>query len=272
VIRFFYLCLLRLHPRKFRQQFAKEMLWIFGQTTRPREIALLFADAFLSVLRQWILRSEHWRQPPNAAASRQTVEGVPTFYITETSILSIGILLNGALLSIAAFGVAAFAIAHGGASGTIRLPRVVIQPADITPAEAMESSPAVSGQDATLRQPLAGGHSFPQIDPTAALAVEGALPFSTPRNSEARVLQLSRTKPSADPRNGSEPVTQPKPSTTQAALLISLLDKNHDGKISRDEIPTSLGGSLRELLDRADLDEDGFVTAEELEQALRSGP
>jgi len=272
VIRFFYLCLLRLHPRNFRQQFAEEMLWIFCQTKRPREIALLFSDAFLSLLRQWILRSKYRRRRPNQTASRETVAGVPAFYVIESSSLSIGVLFNGALLSLAAFGVAAFAIAHGGGSGTIRLPRVVIHPADITPAEAMESPHGVARPDATLERVPVSRQPVAHIDPEAPSAVWDRLLSGALQDSHTGALKLSRKKSSSDARNGSDLITQAKGSTAQAAALFSLLDKNQDSKISRDEIPASRDNPLRELLDRADLDEDGLVTAEELEQALRSAP
>ena len=271
MIRFFYLCLLRLHPRNFRQQFTEEMVWIFSQTKRPGEIALLFADAFLSLLRQWILRSEHWRRPPNQTASTETVAGVPAFYVIESASLSIGVLLNGALLSLAAFGVAAFAIAHGGGSGTIRLPRVVIHPADITPAEAMESPYGVARPDPTLERVPVSRQPVAHIDAEAPSAAWDGLLSGVLQGSHTG-LKVSRTRPPSDARNGSDLITQAKSSTTQAAALFSLLDKNQNGKISRDEISASLGNPLRELLDRSDLNEDGFVTPEELEQALRSAP
>jgi Ca2+-binding EF-hand superfamily protein len=50
-----------------------------------------------------------------------------------------------------------------------------------------------------------------------------------------------------------------------------LLDNNGDGKLSRQERSRAKGEDLREVLDRADLDQDGFVTREELMEALFSG-
>lgn len=43
--RFLYVCLLRLHPQRFRQRFAEEMLWIFDQAADSRSVTRLFADA-----------------------------------------------------------------------------------------------------------------------------------------------------------------------------------------------------------------------------------
>jgi len=60
-MRFFYRCLLQLHPPYFRRQFADEMLWIFDQTPGPLGPAALFFDGMASLARQWILRSGSWK-------------------------------------------------------------------------------------------------------------------------------------------------------------------------------------------------------------------
>jgi hypothetical protein len=152
------------------------------------------------------------------------------------------------------------------------LPRVVIHPADITPAEAMESPHNVARPDATLERVPVSRQPVAHIDPEAPSAVWDRLLSGALQDSHTGALKLSRTKPSSYAQNGSELMMQSKAAPAQAALLLSLLDKNHDSKISRDEIPARRDNPLRELLDRADLNEDGLVTAEELEQALRSAP
>ena len=53
MIRFLHVCLLRLHPRHFRQRFAGEMVWIFDQAAEGN--ARLIVDAVLSLWRQWAL-------------------------------------------------------------------------------------------------------------------------------------------------------------------------------------------------------------------------
>jgi hypothetical protein len=55
--RFLYRCLLRLHPRSFKAQFASEMLWIFDELADRQSVRRLFADGLLSLARQWIVRS-----------------------------------------------------------------------------------------------------------------------------------------------------------------------------------------------------------------------
>jgi hypothetical protein len=58
--RTFYRLLLRLHPPAFRRQFADEMLWIFDQAAGAAAVWLL-CDAFVSLARQWLLRSAAWK-------------------------------------------------------------------------------------------------------------------------------------------------------------------------------------------------------------------
>jgi hypothetical protein len=61
MLRTFYRWLLRLHPRRFRERFAEEMLWIFDEIRTTRERAFLLGDAFNSLAMQWIVRSGMWK-------------------------------------------------------------------------------------------------------------------------------------------------------------------------------------------------------------------
>jgi len=121
MIRLLYLCLLRLHPRRFRERFAGEMLWIFDQT-EPR--GRLVTDAVASLWRQWALRPHTGAQPPFTGATLRTVDGVPAFYTCESFMPRRSALVNGGVLSVAVFAALSFAIAHGG--GHVRLPVLVI--------------------------------------------------------------------------------------------------------------------------------------------------
>ena len=82
MIRFIYVCLLRLHPRQFRQRFAGEMLWIFDQATESR--GRLMTDAVVSLWRQWALRPHVVTQPAATGPALRTVDGVPVFYTCES--------------------------------------------------------------------------------------------------------------------------------------------------------------------------------------------
>lgn len=59
--RCLYRCLLRLHPASFREQFAAEMLWIFDEAAVCGSVAVLFADGFASLARQWLFRTGMWK-------------------------------------------------------------------------------------------------------------------------------------------------------------------------------------------------------------------
>ena len=50
MVRSLYLCLVSLHPAGFRQRFAEEMLWIFDQSAETEGLALLIADAAVSLV------------------------------------------------------------------------------------------------------------------------------------------------------------------------------------------------------------------------------
>jgi hypothetical protein len=111
--RWLYRCLLRAHPRGFREKFAGEMLWIYDQRQVARSVASLFADALASLARQWVwrpgLRSACAVQEP----ARQIAEG-PVFQIFESSMPSRSALMHGTALAIATFAALAVVAAHGG--------------------------------------------------------------------------------------------------------------------------------------------------------------
>jgi hypothetical protein len=66
--RFFYRALIALHPPRFRERFGDEMLCVFDESGRGRTVRL-FADSVLSLLRQWLLRSNLWKMAAGAAIS-----------------------------------------------------------------------------------------------------------------------------------------------------------------------------------------------------------
>jgi hypothetical protein len=66
--RFLYRALIALHPRRFRERFGDEMMCIFDEAGRQGTVQL-FADGVLSLLRQWVLRSNLWKMATGAAIS-----------------------------------------------------------------------------------------------------------------------------------------------------------------------------------------------------------
>ena len=61
MLRTFYRSLLRLHPRRFRERFAEEMLGIFDEIPTTTGRAFLLCDGFNSMARQWVVRSGMWK-------------------------------------------------------------------------------------------------------------------------------------------------------------------------------------------------------------------
>jgi hypothetical protein len=55
--RFLFQSLVHLHPPAFRRRFGREMIWIYDEVAPREGCARLFADAFLSLGRQWLVRT-----------------------------------------------------------------------------------------------------------------------------------------------------------------------------------------------------------------------
>jgi hypothetical protein len=66
--RFFYRALIALHPPRFRERFGDEMMCVFDEAGPDRTVRL-FADGALSLLRQWLLRSNLWKMAAGAVIS-----------------------------------------------------------------------------------------------------------------------------------------------------------------------------------------------------------
>lgn len=63
MMRWLYSLLIRWHPTRFRRQFGEEMLYIFDESVRQQSGFPLLTSAAISMLRQWLLRSEYWLRP-----------------------------------------------------------------------------------------------------------------------------------------------------------------------------------------------------------------
>ena len=83
MLRLFYRWVLRFHPARFRERFAEEMLSIFDHVEGRAAAAKLVADAFISLVRQWTMRSEYWEEKA-AASVTVGAGGLPVFYTLES--------------------------------------------------------------------------------------------------------------------------------------------------------------------------------------------
>src|SRR2546429_3008659 len=71
MLRLFYRWLLSFHPARFRKRFAEEMLSIFDHIEGRAAAVELVADAFISLVRQWTMRSEYWEEKATVSRSEE---------------------------------------------------------------------------------------------------------------------------------------------------------------------------------------------------------
>jgi Ca2+-binding EF-hand superfamily protein len=332
MLRLLYLWLIRLHPLCFRQRFGEEMLEIFEEVSGHRGVPSLFADVFVSLFRQWVLRSD-FREPILVAD--------PIFHSFDSYKPRPAALVNGVLISAALLFAIVLTMGHGGSPRRAFLigvyhPSPHLMPLDRSAFAESELNTVVkfgsepidpwreiasiyfkavrvlgildADQDlviswweiaaapAALRRldmdhdgklsPEECGFSvgadsalgpefvrrarleFMRAQPVlAALDADGDGEISEAeiRNSPAALRKLDR--------NGDGSLTPdeviPDKVAIQAAMILSGLDTDRDGRISLTERASDEARPLRELLEAADRNHDGFVTKEELTEELR---
>jgi len=103
MLRFCYWCLLRFHPRRFREHFAEEMLSIFDHIEGRASRDKLVADAFTSLLRQWIMRPQNWKQKATASIPIGAT-ATPGFFTLVDFKPRKSALLYGAVLTLILYG------------------------------------------------------------------------------------------------------------------------------------------------------------------------
>ena len=110
-----YGCLLRLHPRRFRERFGEEMACIFEEASATHGSARLLGDALLSLFRQWV---RHWafRPEPQPAAAAKPSGDTPAFYTFDTYTPRRMALIQGGVLSAIFFWTLVFAATNGAHS------------------------------------------------------------------------------------------------------------------------------------------------------------
>src|SRR5579862_689388 len=110
MLRAVYVCLIRLHPPAFRRRFADDMLSIFDQETGRLSAIRLVADAALSLLRQWTIRSQYWHEPQPAAVAAGGALSFPTLDKPGPASRT---LFSGIVPSVAVFCIFCLALLYG---------------------------------------------------------------------------------------------------------------------------------------------------------------
>lgn len=160
MLRVVYICLLRCHPRTFRQRFADEMLWIYDQTatreTAGTVAARMIVDGVVSLMRQWTLRPE-LRRDPAVARGEALAAGSPIFYSIESFRPRPAALLHGAVLSVAVFCSVFFAMRYSWTHRVhLVLPVLAYESSSSAPKSTGAIIPRVAGraeQTAAVEQP-----------------------------------------------------------------------------------------------------------------------
>jgi EF hand len=224
--RWLYRCLLRAHPRGFREKFAGEMLWIYDQRQGIRSVASLFADALASLARQWV-----WRPGLGSACAvqepaRQIADG-PVFQMFESSMPSRSALMQGAALAVAIFAALAFVARHGG------------------------RQPQWSFEEPYFRETWVVRVLDADHDGIISAAEIANAPAALRTLDTDHDGALSAAECGAPARYG--------PQFMQFHPVLAALDRDHDGQISASEIANA-PAALRTL----DRDGDGDLTTDEL--------
>ena len=112
MLRRIYRCVLRLHPPAFRSRFGDEILSIFDEAKGGLSGFRLLMDSILSLVRQWTLRPEFWRENVSAPAPQPALDGVPSFCILSPFRPRPTAVVPGLILSIAIFSLTCAAIKY----------------------------------------------------------------------------------------------------------------------------------------------------------------
>jgi hypothetical protein len=239
VLRFAYRWLLRLHPPRFRRRFADEMLWIFDQSDGTAAAVKLFHDGFLSLVRQWTLRSEYWEEE-DTANRVLTSDGVPLFHSLEPFKPRRVALLQGGMFSIVAFYVLVLAMKYSWDHP------VFLTFSGIKSNTAPEAAPSNSwdrpGADAgrgSGRSEISQSVTFDAISPAAAKSA-----VVEARAEESRAGASTSRLPGSDSKKPTASIVSPPSVSPLAQSLAPLVIPN---EVLRSYAGTYVAGPLNEF-------------------------
>lgn len=253
-MRRFYILLLRLHPRTFRQRFGDEMLAIFDES--PTKSSLL-SDALRSLFRQWALRPRVASFSQASFSRTAAVDGVPLFYSTEPEIPSAKALMRGALVAILAFGVFSMFIAHRWKRADLIVGSHHPSPSHILAAH----TDAIAETDLPSEVKVQPYPGHPPISPYFAL-----------------ILVLSALDADHDNIISAAEIEN-------APAALRTLDRDHDGKLTAEECGLKLGPNtdpvmrvrarqmfmiVHPVLAALDTDHDGVISESEIRNSARA--
>lgn len=232
MLRRIYRCVLRLHPPAFRSRFGDEILSIFDHANGKLSGFRLLMDSMLSLVRQWTLRPEFWRESVSAPTPQAALDGIPSFCILSPFRPRTAAVVPGLILSIAIFSLTCVAIKYSWIHVLhVRIPEVQSEAPQwippnasraVLPDRTTESVPhdqaatsSVPNADAQTPEAVsraASNTSTPSAVATKAhkIGVVQPLPFPQPTAQQSKGNEIAPTFPESEQ-------TTAQPLTTTAA-------------------------------------------------------
>jgi len=279
MLRWLYIQFIWLHPAPFRWRFGDDMLDDF-ERARLRDKPRYFADAAVSLARQWLLRPEFQQSEAAAAtaAASPQAAGVPLFQTIETYKPRRAALLHGGLLALLSMLAVVTVIGMGGGvarpfligahfsrPGLLPIDRNSVAASDLN----TTVTPAPDPVNAWLKLARPYFLSMPVL---RALDTDGDFTLSPWEIANAPAALRSLDSQHAGKVTAEEcglhidPDSVPPETPAQLRRqfmsyhpVLAALDADHDGEISAGEI-----GRAAAALKKLDRNQDGYLTADEL--------
>jgi Ca2+-binding EF-hand superfamily protein len=271
MIRWLYSRLLALHPPHFRERFAGEMLWIFDQEGSSGANRLI-ADAAVSLVRQWFLRSDL----PETRRAGARWDGVPLFYTAPSDGPRRSALAEGALGALALMLGLFFLMTIGGTHPNLLSTGMPGRPGVAgsgTQQWSIDAATQVVAGVADASKPDVVFKYFQALTVLKALDVNQDLTISSDEMARAPEALRALDRDQDGKLSAEECGFAPSGETLKPediARQLREFDVNHDGLLEDKELPAS----MRPLLDRAAGQKaDGYlpvaVAAMQLEAELK---
>jgi CubicO group peptidase (beta-lactamase class C family) len=212
--RSLYRLLLNLHPPAFRQRFAEEMLWIFDEAAATQGVPRLFADAFVSLLRQWVVRPESWHAPlaaavpPTSGVSSTSFtwrpfevaeSGLPFYRWMQGGVISLG-MLSAVWLMAGAHGRAPILRSDSPALQSSKASwALASQNSQSSLTEFVASGPGREGYGTSRKPEDVRTRQLRQQEQAVQVAIEGrSVPGSLPRITDFQIAAADKPKTPAE--------------------------------------------------------------------------
>ncbi len=229
MLRCIYRCVLRLHPPAFRIRFGNEILSIFDQANGQLSGFRLLMDSILSLIRQWTLRPEFWRESVPAPTPHAALDGIPSFCTLTPFRPRTAAVVPGLILSIAVFSLTCVAVKYSWIRVLhVRIPEVEFEAPQWIPPNASATGvsnrtaePVTHDQAATSSLPNAHAQTLEAASRAASnTSTPSAVATKAPNNGAVQPLPIPHS--TAQQSNGNEiqrPSSELQPQTDAAQTL-----------------------------------------------------